>query len=75
MGWNETVKDVLRETELTLYQYPIWKMSIENQKEWENRIAAFISMYKEKTSPSYTGYQSTTERMAGPCTTILIFGL
>ncbi|MBH8609317.1 ArpU family phage packaging/lysis transcriptional regulator [Thermoactinomyces sp. CICC 10521] len=59
MVWKETVKDVMRETELTLYQYPVWKMSIENQK-----IAANIPLYKERTSPAYTGYPSTTERMA-----------
>ncbi|MGA8944194.1 MAG: ArpU family phage packaging/lysis transcriptional regulator [Thermoactinomyces sp.] len=36
---------------------------MENQKEWEDRIVSPVSRYEEKTSPVYTGYNSTTERL------------
>jgi ArpU family phage transcriptional regulator len=62
MNWKETIRGVVKETELTLYQYPIWKMSIENQKEWYNMLPPITPQYKEKVSPSYSEYQSATER-------------
>lgn len=64
MGWSEAVKRVIKQTEFTLYQYPIWKVAMENQKDWEDRIFSPVSRYEEKASPVYTGYNSTTEQMA-----------
>ncbi|MFC7443426.1 ArpU family phage packaging/lysis transcriptional regulator [Laceyella putida] len=62
MDWKETMRSVVKETELALYQYPIWKMSIENQKEWETILPSITPQYKEKTSLAYSEYQSSTER-------------
>jgi ArpU family phage transcriptional regulator len=62
-------KKVLKCLEKMLYEYPLLKISLENERELEqeglsNLYPSMTSSYEHRTSKGYSEYQSSTEKYA-----------